>query len=158
MISASRAPRSPSPDSRSRTIAFQSGILDSRNAPYRFCELQPTLPLRRQHLASRRRQPIKTPPPLPGFLHPAALNPTTPFEPVQQRIQGRHLKRERPLRTRRNQLADFIAMPRALFNQRQDQQLRAALFKFTLSHMYRYTTYVLPTDTLVIPYLSRRPI
>src|SRR5690348_12186468 len=145
MISTSRAPRSPSPASRSRTIAFQSGIFDPRNAPYRFGELQPTLPLRGEHFAPRRSQPVKAPPPLPRLLHPAALNPTAPLEPVQQAIQRRHLERERPLRPRRNQLADLIPMPRTLFKQRQDQQLRAALLKFTLSHIYRYTTYLLPT-------------
>src|SRR5438874_11864134 len=87
MISSSRVGERPSSARRALTSAVQSGILDSGDSTDCFHELEPPITLAGQHLFAGRGEAITTPPPLPGFFHPAAANPSSFLEPVEQGIK-----------------------------------------------------------------------
>jgi hypothetical protein len=65
--------------------------------------------------------------PLPGLLDPAAGNERAFFEPVEHRVQRRDVKLQHPAGPFVDQLSDFVAVPGAVFHQRQHQDLGAAL-------------------------------
>src|SRR5205823_2819549 len=91
---------------RRRSIARQkSGILDSGNAVDRGDELAPRPALRLEDGAARGRQTVVPAAALPRLLHPAPLNPSTLFEPVQQRIERGDPELEDAARTKLDQLA-----------------------------------------------------
>src|SRR5450432_2141594 len=94
-ISDSRAPSSFTPCNRSRLICFHSGIFNPRDAADGLGKLLPASALRGEHFAPFSCKSIKAPPPLTGLLHPAALNPTPRFQPVEQRIERGHLEMQR---------------------------------------------------------------
>src|SRR5450830_1577105 len=81
-------------------------------------------------LAGQRRAPgarelVVAAPALPGALDPAAFDQAAVLQPVQRGIQRGHVEADRAVRSLRDQLADLVAVTPALFEQRQDEQLRA---------------------------------
>src|ERR1700683_1688536 len=81
-------------------------------------ELAPRPALLGKRLAAPRRQPVITPPPLPGLLQPSPFNPAALFEPVEHGIEGRDVKFNHATRAFLDQLRDLVAVPRACFDQR----------------------------------------
>src|SRR5262249_42615495 len=115
---------------------------------YRLNESAPAAALGGQHLLSRGRQPVVAAPALAGLLDPAPLYPAAFFKPVQQRIQRGNVEPHHPARPDLDQLADLVAVPRAILDKRKNQQFGAALLKlpiqdlrFDISHsntLYRH--------------------
>src|SRR6266550_2028303 len=138
MISSSRAGERPSPARRALTSAFQSGILNSGDSTDCFHELEPPVALAGQHLFAGRGEAIITPPPLPGFFHPAAANPSSFLEPVEQGIKRSDIKPQRTARAQLDQLTNVVSMPRPILDQRKNEQLRAALLQFTIQAWWRH--------------------
>jgi hypothetical protein len=70
---------------------------------------------------------VATPPALPGFLHPAALQPAAFLEPIEQGIERRDVELHPSARARFDQLADFVAVARARLDEREDHEFGRAL-------------------------------
>src|SRR5688572_27549172 len=117
------------PSSRARSSARQSDIFDPRDPAHGRREVLPRIALRREDAPALARQAIEPAPPLARALDPAALQPAPRFEPVQQRVQGRHLEPDLTARAFVDEAADLVAMAGAMLDQRQDHELRAALLE-----------------------------
>src|SRR5688572_13577054 len=78
--------------------------------------------------------------PFARLFRPAPLNPAALLQLVEQRIQGRGVKRDRATGSLLDQRGDVIAVPRAHFDERQDEKFSAALFElarvFDESHVW----------------------
>src|SRR6185369_8045048 len=120
--------------SRLLISAFHSGTFDSCDAVYRSHELFPPAPLGGEYFSAFTRQLVVTAAALTGLLDPSALDPSALLEPVQQRIKRRDVESKHAVRASLDQLADFVAVPGPDFNQRQDQQLSAALLQLAVKH------------------------
>src|SRR6185369_14267392 len=133
-ISDSIGPSNPASANRFCTTLRQSGMFDPGDPAHRSHESLPPGALRRQDLPARRRELVIPRAPGARAFDPRALNPPTRFQPVQQRVERRHLEAQRPLRTRFDQLGNLVSMPRAFLHQREDQEFRAALLQFSVGH------------------------
>src|SRR5688572_6993813 len=78
--------------------------------------------------------------PFARLLRPAPLDPAALLQLVEQRIERGGVKRDRPTRPLLDQRRDVIAVARAHFDQRQDEEFGAALFElaraFQESHVW----------------------
>jgi hypothetical protein len=68
-----------------------------------------------------------------GF-NPSALDQGAIFETAQNRIQRSDAEAKAPLRSRFDQLSDFVAVAIAFFKKSEYQQLRAAFLKLAIEH------------------------
>src|SRR5215510_13262875 len=114
---------------------FHSGMFESRHAVDGSDERLPDRALRGQYLPAVFCQLVIAPPPLPGFLHPLALNPAALFQPVEQRIKRSRVELEHAIRAPLDQFAELVTVPHSSFQQRQDEQLGAALLQFTIKFL-----------------------
>src|SRR5262249_49101936 len=121
---------SSSPATTLRISLRKSGIFYPRNQIHCGHEATPDTPLLLQHFSTLRRQPVVAPSSLTRLFHPPPLDQAPLFKPVQQRIKRGHVKPKLSLRPLFNQLADLIAVPRPVLNQRKNQQARASLLQF----------------------------
>src|SRR5687767_9579090 len=112
----------------------QLRMLDPRHAIDRLREVLPDRSLPLEHAAAARRQTVITAPPLTGLLHPAAFDHALRFEAIERRIERGDVKGDGAVGSLVDQLADFIAMTLALFEQRQDQQLGTTALQLPLQH------------------------
>src|SRR3982751_6388312 len=110
----------------------------------RLDELAPVITLRGEHLAAFCRQPIKAPAALAGLLDPPSRDPAALLEPIEQRVERGHFELQPPAGSLLDQLADLVAMARASLDERQDQQLGAALLHLAIEH----PRYMLHSDIL----------
>src|SRR5262245_5739726 len=138
MISASRAGSSSRAASRSMTSRFHSGMFGSGDAADRGHEGLPRASLRLQHFLPFGRQFVIAPPPLPGLLHPLPLDPAPLLKPVEQRIERGDVETQRPARTRLDQFGNVVAVPWPDLDEREDQQLGAALLQFAVENSSVY--------------------
>src|SRR5580765_490389 len=83
----------------------------------------------RELLAARRRQLVVPAPPLARFLHPAAFDQAVIFQSIQRRVKRGDLIGERALRLLADEPADFVAVPGAIFDEGEDQEIRRALLQ-----------------------------
>jgi hypothetical protein len=83
-----------------------------------------------QHLPAFGGEPVITTPALSCLLHPAAIDQSALLEPIQHRIQRGDLEGDGAIGARLDQLADLVAVTRTLFEEREDQQLRASFLHF----------------------------
>src|SRR5687767_5321835 len=134
MISASRGWLKDSEASRARTSSFHSGMVGSRNEIHRVHESLPGLALARKHAASLGGQAVEPPPALAGLLHPPSQQPSAFFEPVEERIERRHMELQLPIGTRLDQLAGLVAVARASFDNRQDDELSRSFLQLAIEH------------------------
>src|SRR5258706_16145394 len=118
--------------SRCLTSFFQSGMFGSGYAIDRGHERFPCVALCGEHLPACRSQLVITSPPLSGLLHPAALDPAAFLEPVEQRVERCNVKTQGAFRARLDKFADLVAVPGPDLDQRQDQQLGAALLQLAV--------------------------
>src|SRR5215467_12247981 len=109
---------------------FHSGMFGSGDAADRGHEGLPRAALRLQHFLPFGRQFVIAPPPLPGLLHPLPLNPAPLLKPVEQRIERCDMETQRPARTGLDQFGNVVAVPGPDLDEREDQQLGAALLQF----------------------------
>ena len=91
-------------------------------------EIEPGGALGLQDLFPLGRQPVIAPPPLASFFHPSSGNESTLFQPVEQRVEGGHVELQHSVRALFDQLADFIAVPRAVLDQGENEEFCAAFF------------------------------
>src|SRR4029453_17494788 len=76
--------------------------------------------------------------PAPPF-PPPALNPTSFLQPIEERVERRHMKLQLAGRPVLDELADLVAVTRAGFENRQDNQLRRALLQLAGEHARVYS-------------------
>src|SRR5688572_6806027 len=124
MISRSRSGARRSDARRVRTSRDQSGTFPSRDGSNGFDEGSPGLPLLRQHPSPFGRDPVEAPAAFGRLFDPAALDPATLLEAIEQGIQGIDVERQLPTRPYVDQLAQLVAVPGPRLEQRQDEQLR----------------------------------
>src|SRR2546423_13690955 len=103
-------------------------MLNPGDTADRLDEFTPTFPLGFQNLFAGGCEPVITATALTGFLHPAATDPAALFQAVEERIKGSHIETKRAAGAQFDELSEFVAMPRPIFDERQDQQLGTALF------------------------------
>src|SRR5580765_645329 len=82
-----------------------------------------------QLLAAGRRQFVVPPPALAGFLHPAAFDQAIIFESIQRRVERGDLVGERALRLLADEPADLVTVPRAIFDEGEDQKVCRAFLQ-----------------------------
>src|SRR5204863_7845830 len=99
---------------------------DLRDAVQRDEERVPHAALAGQCLATGAGELVIAAAALAGALDPAPFDPAAIFEAVERGVERRDVEADRPVRPLGDQLADVIAVPRPLFEQRQDQQFGAA--------------------------------
>src|SRR6266516_4035115 len=128
MISASRSGPRFSPARCFLISRIHSGMLHSRDSAHGTGKLLPLPALQPEDTLSFRRQPVIPPSSLIRFLDPPPLDPTSLFQPVQQRVERGHMKMERASRAHVDELADFVPMPRLALQQGQNQELCAPFF------------------------------
>src|SRR5262245_26918853 len=141
MISASRAGLRRRLASRARSCVVHgaelfdwSGMVHSGDKPHRIDEGLPGVALARQHASAFGREAVETSAPLSRLFHPLALQPPALLEAIEQGIQGRDVELQLAARLRLNQLADLVAVARARFDDRQDDELRRSLFELAVQH------------------------
>src|SRR5215813_7438063 len=121
-----------------RTSRFHSGMFGSGDAADRGHEGLPRAALRLQHFLPFGRQFVIAPPPLPGLLHPLPLDPASLLKPVEQRIERGDVETQRPARTRLDKFGNVVAVPWPDLDEREDQQLGAALLQFAVEYSSVY--------------------
>src|ERR1044071_2130058 len=110
-------------------------MLNSGNAVDCFDKLLPTVPLCGQYFSALGSQTVITTTTLAGLLDPSPLNPTTSFEPIQQRVKRSDIKPQPPARAPFNQVSDVIPMPRLVFDEGEYQQFRTPLLQLAVEHL-----------------------
>src|SRR5262245_28794665 len=86
------------------------GMFASRDAFHGFNECIPRLLLFREHAAALGRQLIEPAATFAGFLHPAALDPFTLLEAIEERIERIDVESQGATRPGLDQLAQVVAM------------------------------------------------
>src|SRR5690349_14576154 len=121
------------PNAKSRKPA--SGR-NPRDAIQRREKVLPDVALAGERLAPAPRELVIAAPALAGALDPAPFDQAAVLEAVQRRIERCDVEGDRPARAGGDQLSDLVAVALPLFQQRQDQQLRAAALQlpFELLH------------------------
>src|SRR5262245_46473045 len=109
-------------------------MFHSRDAANGQDEFAPRVALRRQDVGADRRQPVIAAPPLPGFLDPATEDPAALLEAIEQGIERGDAEFQDAARSRLDELAEVVAMTRLIFEQRENQELGAALLELAVEH------------------------
>src|SRR5918994_4128564 len=107
-------------------------MADASDAPQRQEELLPQAAPRRQDVPPFRADPVVPSPALARLLDPAPLDPASALHAVEGRVEGGRVEPQRPLRPRLDELGDLVAVARPLFDQGEDQELRAALLELAV--------------------------
>src|SRR5687768_5021397 len=131
-MSASRVGDSLSDDSRRRTSSDQSGMLASGDESHGLDERLPGLQLRGEHPAPLGRHGVEPAAPLARLLDPAALDPATLLEAVEQRVQRVDVERQVAAGARVDELAQLVAVAGPGVEQREDEQLRRASLQLAI--------------------------
>src|SRR5437870_13552234 len=107
-------------------------MLESGDAIDSADELAPAVALLGEDGGASRRELVVAAAALARLLDPAPLNPAALLEAVEQRIQRRDAEAEHAARARLDQLAQLVAVARLRFDERQDEQLGAALLQLAV--------------------------
>ena len=129
---------------RLRTSAFQLRMSGLRDTVHRRDEPLPSRSLACEHPSSGGGDAVIASPPLTGLFDPAARDPATLLESIEQRIQRRDPESDRSLGLLLDDLADFVSMTRAMFDERQNQQLGTAFLQLAIEN----PVYILHSDIL----------
>src|SRR5688572_15002718 len=117
-----------------RSSSRHSGMLHPRDAVDCLRERGPGFPLGGEDFLAVGGKPVVAAAALARLFDPAALDPASLLQPVEQRVERGDMKAEHALGAGLDQLAQLVAVPRLVLDQRQDQQLGAALLPFPLRH------------------------
>src|SRR5687767_8930391 len=109
-------------------------MFDPHDAIERLREALPDRSLAHKHAATPRRQPVISPPPLPGLLHPTAFDQAFRFESIERWVERGDMKHDRAVGSLVDLLADVVAVPLAFIEQREDEQFRTAALQLPLQH------------------------
>src|SRR5204863_6725246 len=126
-ISASRTGGSLSSANRALISTLKSGMFYPRDEADRFDELDPATALLRQRLLARWRKAVIASATLPCFFNPATADPVSFLQPIEQRVERSDIESYGAARAQLNKLSNFITVPRAVFEERKNHQLRTAL-------------------------------
>lgn len=91
-------------------------------------EVFPALLLCSERLSPFRCQAVVPSSALLGLLNPPSNDPSMSLEPMEQRVEGGHVKSQSAAGSELNQLRDVISVTRLILEQGQDKELRATLF------------------------------
>src|SRR5215472_870466 len=111
-----------------------SGMFNTRDSVNGLDKSAPATALGREDFFALRGQLVIAAAALSCFFDPAPLNPAPFFKPVKERIEGGYVEAQGSIRPRFYELPDLVAVPWPRFDQRQHQQLGAALFQFAIHH------------------------
>src|SRR5262245_65678303 len=106
--------------------------LDPCDAIDRVGDVPRRLALGLEHLLAGGGQAIVAAAALPAFLDPAPLNPAARLEAIEQRVERGDAEFEDAARARFDQLAEVVAVPRLILDEREDQQLRAPFLQLAV--------------------------
>jgi hypothetical protein len=95
-------------------------------------QLLPVRPLRRQHPAAVRGQPVVAAAALAGLLHPLAVDPAAPLHPVEHRVERGDVEAQDPARPLVDRPGDLVAVPLPLLERGEYEQLGAPPLQFCL--------------------------
>src|SRR5437867_3181991 len=119
---------------RRLTSGLQSRILGSHDAAHRFHELRPASAPGPEDVLPLRGQAVIASASLPGLLHPAAQDPPSLLEAVEEGVEGRHVEAKRPPGAGLDQAAEVVAVAGLALDQGKDEQLGAALLEVRARH------------------------
>src|SRR5437868_1589581 len=108
---------------------FRSGIsrrANLRHPVQRTEKVVPHTPLLAQRAPPGGGQFVIPAPPLPGALDPAPFDQAAVLEPIEGGVEGGDVEVDGAVGAAGDQLADLVAVPLPLLEQRQDEQLGAA--------------------------------
>jgi len=111
-------------------ISLTLSGLDARYTIERGEEVRPGLALLGKDLSARGGELVIPAPSLSGFFNPAALNPATSFQAVEQGVQRGYMKLKNAFRALLDELGDFVAVSGAFFDEREYQHFGASSFNF----------------------------
>src|SRR6266542_336532 len=135
-MSVSRTGSTGSEPRRVRTSALKSGMPNPRDAIERREERAPAAPLGIEHRLPLAGDAIEAAASRPGLFHPSAFDEAAALEPIERRIQRRHVKFQRALGTLIDELGNLVAVAVALFQQRENQDFGAAFTELAVvGHM-----------------------
>src|SRR5690242_1844325 len=141
MISASRGGDSLRGSRRLEISSFQSGTFDLRDAVDSLDKSLPAAALRGENSPALASEAVVAPAALAVLLHPAAFEPAAFFEAIEERIEGSDVKADGSGGPSLDELADFVAVAGAGFEERENEQLGAALLPFEIGgcdvHIYQ---------------------
>jgi hypothetical protein len=103
-----------------------------RNAPDGLDERGPRLSLLCEHAPAFGCDFVEAAAPLAGLLDPAALDPSTLLEAVEQRVKRIDVERQLAAGSRVDQLAQFVAVTGPRVEQRENQQLRRSFLQLAV--------------------------
>src|SRR6187551_2217388 len=129
---ASRAGSSDMPAMRRRICCVQSCMLGLRDPLHRLDEGGPGAAPLAQRLPAVGGEPVVAAASLRRPLDPAALDQSLCFEPVEQGIQRGDVEAQRAAGASVDELADLVAVPGALLDEGEDEQLRGALLQLAI--------------------------
>src|ERR1044072_6117021 len=109
-------------------------MVDSGNLADRQHEFAPGVALRGEDVGADGREAVVAPAALSRLLNPAAENPAALLESIQQRVERRDAKFQQAARSHLDQLAQVVAVPRLILEQRQDEELGAPLLELAIEH------------------------
>src|SRR5580700_7003983 len=132
VISASRAGESLSGARRRRISDFQSGIFCLRDAIDARDKFAPAAKLRCEDFPSLASHTIMTAATLSTFFNPAPMQPAASFQAVEHRVKRGHMEAHCAARALLDEFADLVAVARARFDERKNEQFGAASFPFRL--------------------------
>src|SRR5215469_1222267 len=119
-------------------VSLHSGMFRSRdrrgNAIHRLDERVPAASLGGQDFLPWRGKAVVAAPPLSCLFHPSALNPAALLQAIEQRVERGHVKAQRASRAPFNQFTDLVAVPRPSLQQRENQELGAALLQLPVEN------------------------
>src|SRR6266545_999604 len=124
--------------SSSLTSSGQSAMLHPGDPADGQDEFTPRVALGGEDVGADWGQPVIAAPALPGLLNPAAQNPAALFQSIEQRVEGGDAEFQHAARSRLDQLAEVVAVSRLILEQREDQQLGAALLQLAIEHAVPY--------------------
>src|SRR5690349_5269625 len=138
MMSRLRASVSGAAASRASRSSRQLRMFACHDAADGVHEIGPAASLFGQHFPPLGRDPVEAPLPLRLAVAPLPRDPAALLEPVEQRIERGRLELAAAVRSRVDQLADLVAMPRPLVHEGQDEELRAAFLELAIARRGAY--------------------
>src|SRR5581483_10494928 len=135
-ISASSPGESEMFASRVCTSCFQLRIFQPGDAVDGSNKFNPSAAVGLEHCAAAGSQLVITAPPLSFLLYPPPYNPATLLQAIKQGVQRCNVEAQRTLTAFLDELANLVAVASPGFDQREDEQIGAPFFQFTIKALH----------------------
>src|SRR5207237_2462882 len=116
-------------------MGASSGVTDTRDAIQRDEELVPDAALPREHLTSLARDAVVAAPSLAALLDPSSFDQSAVLQPIERRVERRHVKIDGPFGPVGDQASDLVAMALPVLEQRQDEEFGTAALELAFECM-----------------------